>query len=186
MFGDLVEDTAGTYTLVATAGSASAFSRPFVVKAAAASQLIFLSQPGNGKAGTALSPFIVEALDSFGNVATTSPTAIRISDGTLSKGPYLTNALGQAVIANWTETMAGTDTLTASATGVTSAESNSFTIAPGAGMLSFVSQPSQDRRRQRHRPRDGADRRPLRQRPGGSHRHHRHHAGRRLPAALRP
>ncbi len=142
LFGDLVEDTAGTYTLIATAGSASAASRPFVVKAAAASQLTFLSPPNNGKAGTALSPFIVEALDSFGNVATTSPTAIRISDGTLSKGPYLTNALGQAVIANWIDTRAGTFTMTMSAAGVASVESNSYSIAPAAGLLSFLSQPS--------------------------------------------
>ena len=59
-------------------------------------------------------------------MVTTSGTAIRISDGTLSRGPYLTTALGQAVIANWTETVAGTYTLTATATGLTSAASNSF------------------------------------------------------------
>ena len=143
------------------------------------------SQPGNGKAGSGLGPFIVEAKDQFGNVVKTSGAAIRISDGTLSKGPYLTTALGQAVVANWIETLAGTYTLTATATGVASAESNSYIISPGAGVLSFVSQPSTGCRRQQYRPRDGADRRPLWQRSVGSHRHHRHHAGRRLPAALR-
>ncbi len=138
VFSDLVEDTAGTYTLSATAGSASATSRSLVVKPAAASQLTFLSQPGNGKAGTSLGSFTLEALDSFGNVATTSHTAIRISDGTLSKGPYLTNALGQAIITGWTDTVAGTFTLTASASGVPSAQSNGYAIAPAAGALSFV------------------------------------------------
>ncbi len=141
-FVDLTEDTVGTYTLVATSGPATAYSRPFVIKAAAVSQLVFLTQPGNGKAGAALSPFIVQALDSFGNVVTSACTPIRISDGTLSKGPYITTR-GQAVIANWMETIAGTDTLTASAAaGEISVESDSFTVAPGAGKLSFVNQPS--------------------------------------------
>ena len=40
------------------------------------------------------------------------------------------------------DTLAGTFTLTVSAAGVTSVESNSYSIAPGAGVLSFVSQPS--------------------------------------------
>ncbi len=143
MFGDLVEDTTGTYTLVVTAGSASAASRPFVVKAAAASEITFLTQPGNGAAGTALSPFTIEALDRFGNVATTSRTVIQISDGSLSKGPYVTGVLGQAVIANWTETVAGMHTVIASANGLSSIESNNFTIVHGAGVLSLVNQPSQ-------------------------------------------
>ncbi len=140
-FMDLVEDEAGTFTLIATSGPATAVSRSFVVKAAAVSQLVFLTQPGNGKAGTALSPFIVQARDSFGNVVTASSTAIRVSDGTLSKGPYLTSQ-GKAVIANWTETLAGTYTLTASANGVASVESNSFAIVPAVGVLSFVNQPT--------------------------------------------
>ena len=51
----------------------------------------------------ALGPFTIEALDTYGNVVTTAGTAITLTDGTLTKGPYLTNAMGQVVIANWTE-----------------------------------------------------------------------------------
>ena len=89
-----------------------------------------------------MSNFIVVAKDQFGNLVKTSGAAITISDGTLSRGPYLTSALGQAIVSNWIETAAGTQTLTATAKGLTGAASNSFTIAPGAGILSFAGQPS--------------------------------------------
>ncbi len=138
-FSDLVEDTAGTYALIATsAGATNAASSPFAIVAGAASQLFFLTQPGNGKAGVALSRFVVEAKDQFGNVVPRSGTVITVSDGTLRMGPYVTSTLGQAVIANWTEILAGTHTVTATAPGLTGAVSNSFSIAPGAGLLSFV------------------------------------------------
>ncbi len=142
-FNDLVEDTAGACTLIATSsGLANVATGLFIIKPAAASQLVFLTQTSNGKAGASLAPFTIEALDTYGNVVTTAGTAITLTDGTLTKGPYLTNTTGKVIVTNWAENVAGAYSLYATATGLTPAMSNGLTIVPGAGILGFASPPA--------------------------------------------
>ncbi|MDZ7379745.1 MAG: DUF2341 domain-containing protein, partial [candidate division KSB1 bacterium] len=67
----------GTFTITATrtAGTETGTSNSFTVNAGAASQLAFVTQPGNGVAGQALSPQpVVEVRDSLGNPVTKDPT----------------------------------------------------------------------------------------------------------------
>ena len=123
---------AGSYTLTATAaGLTSATSNPFNIAVGAATQLVFTTQPGGGTHGLAWATQpIVTVEDSGGNTVTTSSASITLS---INTGPgtltCTTNpkpaASGVAAFAGCKISAAGTDTLKAAATGLTSAISTS-------------------------------------------------------------
>ncbi len=76
-FGNLILDSAGSYTrsASATGGLISTMSGSFTVNAAGPDHLGFNVQPSNATAGTAINPAVqVEVLDPFGNLENRAPT----------------------------------------------------------------------------------------------------------------
>jgi hypothetical protein len=154
-FSNLTVDKAGTaYTLTATAsGVASAISTGFDVVAGAAVHLVFSRQPGLVEAGSVLSPAVgVAAVDALGNTSTTFTGNVTValtvgtgtSGATLAGTTTVTAAGGIASFATLSVDKAGTGyTFTAMATGLGSATSAPFTVAPGPpARLAFTGQPS--------------------------------------------
>ena len=146
VFGSLTETLAGTFSLVASvSGVTPASSNTFTVTAAAASRLQMLSEPTSTTAGSVIHPITVQAVDQYGNYASGTAISIAISPGTLSSGttPLTANSAGQVVFNDLIEDKVGTYTLVASAPGVASVPSRSFTIiAAHVSGLTFVTQPS--------------------------------------------
>ena len=67
-FSGLTFHKTGSYTLSATAsGLAPATSSQLAMQSAAPTNLMFVTQPANGTAGTALPPFSVQLVDEYGN-----------------------------------------------------------------------------------------------------------------------
>ena len=71
-FSNVILDTAGNYTLVATDGSLpGAVSDSFTISPAAAAKLVFVQQPVNTSVGATINPAItVNVEDEFGNIVT--------------------------------------------------------------------------------------------------------------------
>src|SRR5262249_49784630 len=72
-FGNLVLDTAGTYTLAASAtgGVSGPDSSSFTISPMAADHLVFAVGPGTSPAGGPITPVVqVEIVDTFGNLLT--------------------------------------------------------------------------------------------------------------------
>ena len=119
--------------------------------AGTANKLAFTAQPGGGTGGTAwVTQPVVSVQDQFGNTVTGATNSITLAIGTNPGGGALTcttNPLsatsGVATFAACRIDKAGTGyTLTASASGLTGATSNSFNITVGpANNLAFTTQP---------------------------------------------
>src|SRR5437867_1510466 len=142
------------YTLTATAaGLTGATSSAFNISAGAAAKLVFTVQPSNAAAGAANTPAVrVTIQDPQGNTVTTATTSITLAigtnpgSGTLAGTTTVAAVNGVASFANLSINNPGTGyTLTASATGLTGATSNAFTInlsvGPAAKVV-FTVQPS--------------------------------------------
>jgi signal peptidase I len=140
---------AGTYTLTAMAiGLSSAISASFTISVGAASRLTFTSSPSSAVSATtfATQP-VVTVLDAFGN-STTSTAAVTLMI-TAPGGAALSctsnpkaAVAGVAAFAGCRIDRAGAYTLTASANGVASAVSGSFSITPGpAARVVFTTSP---------------------------------------------
>ena len=154
-FNDLTVDKVGTgYTLTASAsGLTSAVSSAFAVSAGAAVKLAFTVQPSAATSGTAVAPAVqVTVQDAQGNTVTgaTNGITVAITSGTGTSGAALGGTLTQAAAAgvasfgNLTVDKVGTGyTLTATASGLTSATSSAFAVSAGAAAkLAFAVQPS--------------------------------------------
>jgi len=154
-FGNLTVDKVGTgYTLTATATSlTSATSTAVAVSLGAATKLAFTVQPSAVVAGVAITPAVkVTVQDAQGNTVTsaTNGITVAITSGTGPSGAVLGGTLTQAAVAgvatfaNLTIDKVGAGyTLTATATGLTSATSSAIAISPGAvAKLAFTVQPS--------------------------------------------
>ncbi|RKN67178.1 S26 family signal peptidase [Microbacterium sp. CGR2] len=130
---------AGTYTLTATAsGLSSATSISFTIRAGPATRLGFTSSPSSSTSSVAFSTQpVVAVLDAFGNT-TTSTAAVTLAVTTPAGTSMICTSnpkaavAGVAAFAGCRIARAGTYTLTASANGLTSATSGSFTIFAGA------------------------------------------------------
>ena len=135
----------GTYTLATShsitatyssdgnfsASSASALTQ--VVQPAAANKVLFASQPGTFTAGGTSSSFAVNVEDTYGNIVTTSGTTVTLTPSVGSfSGLSPTTTSGVAAFSALSTTTAGSYTVTASSTGLTSAVSSSFTVNPAA------------------------------------------------------
>src|SRR5436853_13587 len=106
----------------------------------AAAKLVFTVQPSNAVAGGVITPPVQVAIqDAQGNTVTTATTSITVAigtnpaSGTLAGTTTVAAVSGVATFSNLSIDKAGTGyTLTASATGLTSATSSAFNIGAGA------------------------------------------------------
>ena len=113
-------------------------------------KLAFTVQPTNVAAGSSVTPAVVVSVeDAQGNVVTTATNQITMaigtnpSSGTLGGTAQVTAVNGVATFSNLSINNAGTGyTLTASATGLTSATSSAFNVVGAATKLAFTVQPS--------------------------------------------
>jgi hypothetical protein len=149
-FSNAAIDLDGMYELVASStGLTDATSNGFTVGPAPATKLVFAQEPTNATAGVNIAPtIVVNATDVAGNIDsnyTGSVTlAVATGPGVLSGTMTTVNAIaGVASFPGVNIQQAGMYTLTATASGLTSAGSASFTISPAAfAGLSFVVQPT--------------------------------------------
>jgi len=147
-----INKTGNGYTLAASAtGLTGATSTAFNVTAGAASKLAFTVQPTNVGAGGAITPAVLVAVqDASGNTITTATNSITMAIGTNPGGGTLSGTTtvaavnGVATFSNLSINHAGTGyTLTATATGVTTATSVVFNVATAAAsQLVFTVQPT--------------------------------------------
>lgn len=140
----------GTYTLTATTtGLSSATSTSFTITAGPPSRLSFTTSPSSSASSI---PFatqpVVAILDSFGNTTTsTAPISLAItapvgSSLTCTSNPKAAVS-GAAAFAGCRVARAGTYTLTATASGLSSATSASFTIIAGpAAKVTITTSPT--------------------------------------------
>lgn len=150
-FTGLSIDKAGAgYTLLASSGALSTgTSAAFNIAAGPATALVYAAAPGNTRAGVAfLNQPVIEARDTYGNVATSFSGAVTlvIKPGTGAPGAALAgtatvNAVnGVAAFSGLSINKIGTAyKLTASASGLPSVDSSSFDIT--ASGLAFTLEP---------------------------------------------
>jgi hypothetical protein len=152
-FNNLSINKSGTgYTLTASAtGLTGATSSTFNISAAAASQLVFTTQPTNATAGNTIGgPPTVTVQDNFGNTVTSSTAAITIAIGTNPGGGTLSGTTAQTASGGVTsftnlsiDKAASGYALTVSSTGLTGATSSAFNVTVGAAAkLVFSTQPT--------------------------------------------
>ncbi|MBK8915942.1 MAG: hypothetical protein IPM64_15340 [Phycisphaerales bacterium] len=152
-FDDVTLDRLGTgYTLSAGAGGLlPATSAPFSITAGAPTHLRFVQQPTGGSAGATLPAVAVEVLDAFENRVTSYAESITISLGQNPGGAVLGGTLtraaeaGVATFNNLTIGVAAQGyTLTATANGLTPAESVGFNIGSGQAVgMRFLGVPDE-------------------------------------------
>ena len=147
--GCKITGKAGSYTLKATSsGLTSATSSTFAVTAGAAAKLAFTTQPGGGASGASLGTQpAVSVEDSGGNVVTGSTSSVTLaiasqpgSGATLScTANPVTASAGVAAFAGCKITgKAGSYTLKATSSGLTSATSAAFRISSGSSSSSLA------------------------------------------------
>ena len=146
-FPGLSIDKVGSgYTMAAAAaGLTGDTSPPFDILAGGANRLVFITQPTGRVVGQLFSPAIqVQVQDAAGNpviAATNAITLVSSVAGTLT-GSATRGALGgTASFGNLAITVAGTAyTLTALSSGLTSATSDAFDIAPASTKIDITAQ----------------------------------------------
>jgi len=149
-FNDLHINLAGSKTLSATSGTlTAATSTAFTISSLAGKALAFVQQPTNAVAGATIAPAVtVQLRDTLGNpvAAAGLPVTIAIASGTgtlTGTATRNTDSTGSATFSNLSINLAGSKTLSAASTGITSTTSSAFTITPGpAAALLFVQQPT--------------------------------------------
>ena len=140
VFDSLIINKTGTYQLTASAGHSvtTATSRNIVVSSNVLNSLVVQQKPTTGTAGAALgTAVIVQALDQYGNLLTTSSTVkLALSSGqfsTKATSVQVTTVGGVATFNNLIFNAAGTYTLTASVNSITT---SSFNVTIGAAAAS--------------------------------------------------
>jgi hypothetical protein len=148
-FANSTLNIAGTYSLTAQAtGLITAASNQFAITSVGATQLAFTTQPVDGVAGF-ISTVTVTARDAGGNVAPSFTGNVTLGLGQSPAGATIGGTFtvaavnGVATFTTATLGVAGTYTLTAQASGLTPATSNTFTISPSTAFQAiFIVQPS--------------------------------------------
>ncbi len=131
---DFILTKAANYSITATDGADfSAASSSFTVAPGAATKLVFSAQPVDSKAGAKMKPVSVLAEDAYGNVATTTHTAVTLS---VAAGPgpvagAVTETLlnGAAVFNDLALQKVGRYTLVAKGKNLSVVKSKSFSVA---------------------------------------------------------
>ncbi len=152
-FGDLriTKASAGYWLTARATGLIRATSSEFVITPATATQLAFAVQPGTTVADHQIAPAVkVQALDTFGNLATGFTGGIAVALGNNPGGATLggTSAIaafaGIATFSDLSIKQTGTGyTLAATSTGLSLATSAAFDVTPGtATQLLFTVQPT--------------------------------------------
>ncbi|HKS05042.1 MAG TPA: hypothetical protein VJR92_01915 [Gemmatimonadaceae bacterium] len=149
-FANITLAVVGTYSFTAQAiGLAGATSNTFAISPAGATQLEFTTQPANVAAGAFVGTLTVTARDAGGNVATAFNGNVTLGLGqapggaTLNGATLVTAVNGVATFGSTSLNLVGTYTLTAQASGLTTATSNTFVVSPGiAAALTFIVQPT--------------------------------------------
>ena len=141
------DSAAGSPTIkVAASGLASA-SQSESVNAAAASHLAFTTAPQTLTAGVASGTITIALEDAFGNaVNASSPLTVNLSTtstaGTFTPASPLTIPAGVAIVTfKYSDTVAGTPTLTAAAGGLASAAQQETVNPAAVGHLAFTTSP---------------------------------------------
>ena len=140
----------GTYTLTAAAsGLTNSVSTSFTITPGAATQLVFTTNPSVSTAGTVFGTQpVVTVRDGSGNTVTSSTASVTLTittpaGATLSCSANPKTAVaGVVTFAGCSINTAGTYTLTAAASGLTTAVSANFTITAPATKLAFTRNPS--------------------------------------------
>ncbi|HEV3304153.1 MAG TPA: putative Ig domain-containing protein [Planctomycetaceae bacterium] len=150
-FGNLIFDTAGTYTLGISDGSLTgATSGGFTVSPAAANSLTIMQTPSSETAGQALSPSLeVAVTDQFGNVITNDTSTISVAVGS-GPGGFASGSTSSVAVVNGVATFnnlmlnsSGTYTLSVSDGSLSGATSSGITIgASVATHLSITQEPT--------------------------------------------
>jgi alpha-tubulin suppressor-like RCC1 family protein len=151
-FDDLSVDEAGSYELVANAGSLTAeSSESFDNNVGSASEVRFTVQPTNAASGDAISPAVeVSITDAGGNVVTSATDDVTVAIGTNPSGGTLSGTLtvaavnGVATFSDLSIDLAGAGyDLTASVASLTGGTSDAFDIGAGTpAQLAFSVQPT--------------------------------------------
>ena len=151
-FSTLKLDKIGVgYTFTASAsGLSGATSTSFAITSGPINSLVFTTQPVNMTAGTAIPTVVVTAKDALGNNVTTFIGLVSIGFGShpgLATLTGTTSVNAVAGVATFSALgplpVAGGYTLVASASGVGSTASNSFTVNPApAIVLAFIVEPT--------------------------------------------
>ena len=146
--GVITAKLVGTASITATSGSVSSSAVTVTVTPGAAAQLGVRTQPSGAASAVALTVQpVIEVRDAAGNLVSTASTAVTVAvasgGGTLAGTVTATAVAG---IASYTDLaitgLVGARTLQFSATGLTAATSNSFTLTAGAASkLSIRTQP---------------------------------------------
>jgi hypothetical protein len=134
-FQDLSVDRAGTYTLSASDDGSIITSGTLTVLPAAASKLVFLSQPQDTDVGIVFNPIVVGVEDQFGNIVakgrrTVKLTLVPASGGAKLRGNRAETTKGLATFEHLTAAAAGIYMLKATEGKLPFAVSDSFTIGP--------------------------------------------------------
>ena len=147
-----INKTGTAYTLAANAtGLTAAASSAFNVLVGAASKLAFTVPPSSVAAGGAIAPAVAVSIeDALGNVVPTATNQVTIaigtnpSSGTLSGTAQVNAVAGVAAFSTLSINKVGTGyTLTASASGLTTATSGAFNVTAGAAAkVVFTAQPT--------------------------------------------
>ncbi|MCY2979003.1 MAG: hypothetical protein NTU79_10105 [Planctomycetota bacterium] len=147
-FNNLILNTSGTYTFMATAGATPATTGNVVISAAAASKLAFTQVPTTGTAGTPLTALQVAIRDTYGNVVASNTSAVTIAvksgPGGFASGSMLTATAvnGVATFSNLALNTSGTYTFTVTSGSLTSAATGNIVIrAAAASKLVFTQTP---------------------------------------------
>ena len=135
-----------TFTATDSVGGITGTSSTFTINFLTFTQLAFGTQPVNGTAGSSMTSFTVILQDTYGNTVTSNSTltTLSLSSGSIASGSTATPSSGVATFNATQINVANTGyTLTASAGGYTTSNSNSFNIVAGAASkLTWASQPS--------------------------------------------
>ena len=143
-----------TADVTVTDGTASSNALPVTVSATSASQLVFLSAPVSeaASASASLGPITVEEKDQFGNPTTTAETLslsssskgttiFNTSQGATTTGTVSIPAGASSVSFYYGDTHADGPTITAAATGLTSATQTETITPAAASQLVFLTAP---------------------------------------------
>jgi hypothetical protein len=151
-FSTLNIDLAGTgYTLTATNGLPVVVSAPFDVVPSTPTQLVFIGQPGQSTAGSAIAPAVRVAIqDASGNTVTSFTGDVTVALGANPAGGVLSGTTTVAAVAGVAtfsslsvDKAASGYTLVATSDPLTPATSAPFTVIAGAATeLLFTVQPS--------------------------------------------
>jgi subtilase family serine protease len=121
-----------------SAGSVQGGILSFTTPGSSPSQLKFTTQPAGGAVGTAIPAVVVQLQDAGGNVVTSSSASVTLTSSPTGVTATIAAVNGVATFSNLVFNGAGSYTLTASSSGLSSVASNSFTITQGQALPDLV------------------------------------------------